>query len=253
MRTALATLAVAAVSCSFPALAQPGGTVAVINYAGFTGAFPLAPGSIGSAYGDFGNVAVTPLSSLAPMPRELSGVRLRIGGVEAPLYFVSRNQINFVVPAALTIGRHAVEVMSAGAVVAGGSVNIFDVGPALASSDATAARQGIVQNQDFSVNSQGAPARRGEIIQIYATGCGAVAPSVPDGTPPPGLARTVAPVRVFVSVEEAAVQFAGAHPQFPGICQINAIVPDRPFISGQVPLSFLVNGIESNAVSIWVQ
>jgi uncharacterized protein (TIGR03437 family) len=59
-------------------------------------------------------------------------------------------------------------------------------------------------------------------------------------------------VEVRISVEEAVVQFAGAHPQFPGICQINAVVPDRAFITGQVPLYVKVGGVPSNLVSFWV-
>ncbi len=239
------------IALTSPLQAQTGLTI--VNYAGYTGAFPVAPGSIASAYGDFGNVATTSASTLSPMPRELAGVRLKVNGIDAPLYFVSRNQINLVIPIATATGRQPVEVVSGGSVISRGTANVYDFGPGLASSDTTPARQGIVQNQDFNLNSSSAPARRGEVIQIYATGCGTVAPQVEDGVPPAALSRTVASVKAYVSVEEAPVQFAGAHPQFPGICQINAIVPDRPFITGQVPLVISVSGIESNPVSIWVQ
>jgi len=227
--------------------------VTVVNYAGYTGTFPVAPGSIASAYGDFGAIATTSANTVSPMPKELVGVRVRVNAVEAPLYFVSRNQINFVVPVGTATGRQAVEVVSGGSVVSRGTVNVYDFGPGLASSDTTPARQGIVQNQNFSVNSSSARASRGQVIQIYATGCGAVSPQVQDGVPPTVLSSSVAAVKAYISGQEAQVQFAGAHPQFPGICQINAVVPDRPFITGQVPLAVSVSGIESNAVSIWVQ
>jgi uncharacterized protein (TIGR03437 family) len=57
---------------------------------------------------------------------------------------------------------------------------------------------------------------------------------------------------VFVSVDEAVVQFSGMSPQFPGIWQINAIVPNREYISGQVPLAVMIDGVPSNQVSFWV-
>ena len=236
---------------TLPLCAQTAVTVA--NYAGYTGAFPVAPGSIASAYGDFGAVATTSASTLSPMPKELASVRLRVNNVDAALYFISRNQINFVVPVATASGRQPVEVASGGSVVARGTVNVYDFGPGLASSDTTPARQGIVQNQDFSVNSTSARARRGDVIQIYSTGCGTVNPQVQDGVPPTALSSAVAAVKAYLSGQEAQVTFAGAHPQFPGICQVNAVVPDRPFITGQVPLVVSVSGIESNAVSIWIQ
>ena len=239
----------AATTLSLPAQT----TVTVVNYAGYTGAFPVAPGSVASAYGDFGNVPATQLTGLSPMPKQLAGVVLRVNGVDAPLYYVSRFQINFVVPLATPVGRNTVEVLSGGTVVARGTVNSYSYGPGLASNDTSPARQGLVQNQDFSLNSSTSRARRGEVIQIYATGCGAVTPQGQDGMPPAVLSNAVAAVKVYLSVEEAPLQFAGAHPQFPGICQVNAVVPDRPYLTGQVPLVFSVGGIESNPVSVWIQ
>jgi uncharacterized protein (TIGR03437 family) len=235
------------------ALAQTPGRVDVINYSGFVGTFPIAPGSIASAYGAFGTVATTSASSLSPMPTELAGIGLFVNNVAAPLYFVSSAQINFVVPAATAAGRHAVEVRRGQTVVARGSVAVYDIGPGLASSDTSPTRQGIIQNQDFAINSQSAPARRGSVIQLYATGCGATQPATQDGRPPAALSPAVAATKAFVSWAEAPVLFAGAHPQFPGICQVNITVPSNAFISGQVPVFVTVNGVASNPVSFWVE
>lgn len=238
--------------------------VTVINYSNYAvsglpatvaTAAPVAPGSIATAYGSFGSApeAGASAQSLTPLPTELAGIKVRVGGADAPLYFVGRNQINLVVPSVAN-GRQAVEVSAGGSVVARGSVLVYDWGPALATSNALT-RQAIVQNQDFSINSQSAPARRGEIIQVYATGCGATNPALPAGSPPPQgtLARAVAEVGVLMGAQQAAVQFAGAHPQFPGICQVNAVVPNAPFLSGRVPLQISVNGLPSNPLLIWVQ
>ena len=253
---ALSFAALAAIGAA-PCLGQAPGPVTVINYAGFTGLFPVAPGSIASAYGDFGaGVAATGASGANPLPREIAGVRLRIGGTDAPLYYVSRNQINLVVPVATAIGRQTAEVVSGGNVVARGNVNVYDFAPGLASNDPTPSRQGIIQNQDFAINGPSARARRGETIQLYATGCGATNPQSQDGVPPSSLSPATALVRAFVSVEEAAVQFAGAQPQFPGICQVNLLVPNLPnreFITGQAPVFITVNGIASNPVTVWVE
>jgi uncharacterized protein (TIGR03437 family) len=57
---------------------------------------------------------------------------------------------------------------------------------------------------------------------------------------------------VFISVDEAEVTFSGLSPQFPGLWQVNAAVPDRPYISGQVPVVVTIDGVPSNQVSFWV-
>ena len=238
--------------CAHAVFAQAPGPVTIVNYAGYTGDFPVAPGSIASAYGNFGNVPTTALQTFSPMPRELAGVRLRVNGVDAPLYFVSAAQINFVTPVESQNGVQTVEVVSGGTVVARGTARIFGLAPGLAA-DTSPTRQGIIQNQNFSTNSATARARRGEVIVIYATGCGATMPAVQNGVPPTELSRAMANVEVYMSVEKAAVQFAGAHPLFPGICQINAVVPDRSFLTGPTPLYVTVGNVPSNLVSFWVE
>lgn len=232
--------------------AQTPGPVTVINYSNLDVKAPVAPGSIASAYGTFGTVATTALTSLNPMPTTLANVRLTVGGVNAPLYFVSANQINFVVPVGTAIGAAPIEVVNGSTTVARGTVNVYDFWPALATAGTDATRPAIAQNQDFGINSRESRARRGEVIQFYATGCGLTSPRVTDGVPPAALSPAEATVKVTISVVEVTPQFAGAHPQFPGICQINAVIPDNSFISGQVPVIVTINGIASNAVSIWV-
>jgi uncharacterized protein (TIGR03437 family) len=227
--------------------------VAVINYSGFNASAPIAPGSIASAYGGFGTVATTATTTASPLPTTLAGISIRINNRTAPLYFVSAGQINFVVPNATESGSQVVEVLNGSTVVARGSVNVWEVFPAMASSDTTPTSQGIVQNQDFSINSRNARAGRGEVIQMYATGCGRTSPSTTDGLAPTALSPAVAKTEAFVANLPAVVQFAGAHPQFPGICQVNVIVPDQPFVTGQTPVFITVGGIASNSVSVWIR
>jgi uncharacterized protein (TIGR03437 family) len=227
--------------------------VAVINYSGFNASAPIAPGSIASGYGTFGTVTTTATSTASPLPTSLAGISVRVNNRIAPLYFVSSGQINFVIPFATESGSQTVEVSNGSTVIARGTVNIWEVFPALASSDTTPTSQGIIQNQNFSINNQSSRAGRGEVIQIYATGCGLTSPAVADGLAPAVLSPAVGKTEAFVGNLPAVVQFAGAHPQFPGICQVNVTVPNQAFVSGQVPLFITVGGIASNSVSVWVQ
>jgi uncharacterized protein (TIGR03437 family) len=227
--------------------------VAVINYSGFNANAPIAAGSIASAYGSFGTVATTATTTASPLPTTLAGISVRVNNRTAPLYFVSSGQINFVVPVATENGAQPIEVLSGTTVVARGTMQVWDIFPALASSDTTPTSQGIIQNQDFSINSRTSRASRGQIIQIYATGCGRTNPVSVDGSAPTALSPAVARTEAFVGNLPAVVQFSGAHPQFPGICQVNVVVPDQAFVTGQVPLFITVGGIASNSVSVWVQ
>jgi len=115
-------------------------------------------------------------------------------------------------------------------------------------------KQGGILNQASAYAVQGNPARRGQVIQIFATGQGAVSATVPEGgVPPTGtLVSATGTTKVWISVDEAQVTFSGLSPQFPGLWQINAVVPNKPYISGQVPVVVSINGFSSNAVSFWV-
>ncbi len=236
------------------AFAQTPSRVTIANYAGYNALAPVAPGSLASAYGTFGNVTLTavPGNQLNPMPRTLAGIVVRVAGTDAPLYFVSSGQINFVVPVGTPTGAQTVEVLSGGTVIARGPINVYDVGPALATINQDAARPGLIVNADGSLNLT-TPIARGGIVLVFATGCGATSPASPDGAPPTATANVAARVRAFVSVHEAEVVGAAASGQFPGICQVNIRVPNQPIVSGTVPLFLTVNGIASNPVTLRVQ
>lgn len=223
--------------------------ITVVNYSNFNPLNPVAAGSTVSGYGAFTGVATAAWDTTGSMPRELANTRVRVNNVEAPLYYVSATQINFNIPVNTPDGRHRVEVLSSGNVLASGEVNVWNAYPALATRNTDSTRPGIIQNQDNSINLD-VPAARGSVIQLYATGCGATNPPALDGTPSGAAANAVLPVKAWVSVVEAAVQYAGAQPQYPGLCQVNIVVPNQPFVSGTVPLYITVNGIASNPVTV---
>jgi uncharacterized protein (TIGR03437 family) len=154
------------------------------------------------------------------------------------------------------VGRVNVRVTRGGSDLAAGTANVVPVSPGIffagALDDPLAI--GGVLNHDNIYALQSAPARRGRAIQIFATGQGPVDAAVPDGAVPPAgtLARATGVTKVFISVDEAEVIFSGLSPEFPGLWQINAIVPDKPYISGQAPLVVTIDGVPTNQVSFWV-
>ena len=98
------------------------------------------------------------------------------------------------------------------------------------------------------------PAKRGDIVSIYATGPGALNPQPADGTAPGAnpVVMTRSTPQVYIGGVEATVQFSGLNPDAPGLWQINVTVPDKPFISGRVPVQVFMNGVDSNEVAVFV-
>mgnify|MGYP001615915908 CR=1 FL=1 len=91
------------------------------------------------------------------------------------------------------------------------------------------------------------------MIQIFTTGAGVFTPAVADGAPGgvQPLSRTSALPQVYVGAEPSEVLFSGASAEFPGLWQINAVVPDKAALAGQTPVFVTMGGAASNAVTIW--
>jgi uncharacterized protein (TIGR03437 family) len=175
-----------------------------------------------------------------------------VNDVAAPLYAVSPDAVSFVVPRNTASGRAAIRVARGAETLAAGTADVVPVSPGIFFVVGDPVAQGGILNQESVYAIQSAPARRGQVIQIFATGQGAVDADVADGAVPSGLARARGVTKVFISVDEAAVSFSGLSPQFPGLWQINATVPNRAYISGRVPVVVTIDGVPSNQVSFWV-
>jgi uncharacterized protein (TIGR03437 family) len=236
---------------ALPVLAQQPAFV-VGNSASFA-RFPIAQGSLATAGGAFTGVTATAASAI-PFPNELAGVRVFVNNVQSPVQFAGPTQINFQVPFGTPVGRSEMRIALPGGTELRGFIDVLEVGPGLYADlgNASPNKPGRVLNQNNTINGPNNPARRGEVVQIYCTGVGTLETNPPDGAGATTLIRVRENPRVFISVISADVQFAGLS-QFPGVWQVNAFVPNRDFITGEVPVAIAANGIESNQVSIWVQ
>jgi len=204
--------------------AAPTGSAIVVNGASFRVEQGVAAGSFASVFGTFpGNVD-----------------EVAFGSADAKLVYTGASQINLVVPSPLAAGTSAVSVRSKGTAVASGAVTISAAGPGIfvaQNNDPT--QPGAVLNQDSTVNSVTNRAGRGTVMQIFATGYGALD------------ANNQAVVQVYIAETPAQVQYSGPAPGYPGLWQINAALPTG--VTGQVPLYVAAGDIASNAVTIWVQ
>ncbi|MBV8844025.1 MAG: hypothetical protein JO307_14550 [Bryobacterales bacterium] len=200
----------------------PSGNVFVLNGASFRTEQGVAPGSFASGFGSFEQVPDQVL----------------IASTSGHIASASVSQVNFIVPVSAPPGPTTISVRAAGVELATGQFMITASSPGLfILQPADPAQPGAVENQDYSVNSQSNPAPGGSVIQIFATGYGALD------------ASGSAPVQAYIAELPAEVLFSG--PIAPGLWQINARVPAS--LSGQASLFLISGNAVSNAVTIWVQ
>ena len=231
--------------------AQAQNTVTIVNAASFRSEQPVTAGSWVSGFGVFANVGEV-FNTQLPLPKALGGVTVTVNGVEAPLNYVSGLQINFVIPYGTQPGIHPVVVNGPGG-TNNSTVRVINAAPGIFTIDAATPPQGAVLNQDNSLNGENRPAIRGQVIQIFATGHGALNQQIEDGDPAPvPAAETVVSPKVFIGGVECVVEFSGLAPEFAALWQINARIPQLAFLSGRLPVQVFMNGVDSNEVSIYV-
>ncbi len=204
----------------------------------------LGPGNIVQIYGaNLANQPATP-SSL-PLPTALTGTSVLIGGVQAPLYYVSPTQINAQIPFELTPGNQYQLIVSAnGALTTPEPIQLNTGTPAVLQFTS-----GEVEalHADGSLISDTSPAAPGESIVIFLTGLGATDISVPSGAAAPSspLANVLNVPVLTLNGNPAPVQFAGLTPGLVGLYQINFQVP-AGLAPGNIQLAITQNGVQSN-------
>jgi uncharacterized protein (TIGR03437 family) len=190
----------------------------VVNAASFRpGA--VAPGEIVTIFGTgFG------------ITKALDDTRVLFDGIPAPMIYASDGQLSAIVPYAVAPNantRLTVEYLGVKSNTL--TVPVAPASPAIFSLAATGIGPGAILNQDFTLNTAQAPAARGSIIQIFATGEGQTQPAGVDGKLAVApLPVPVLPVTVTIGGHTATVIYSGGAPGLvAGVVQINARVPDE--------------------------
>jgi uncharacterized protein (TIGR03437 family) len=114
-------------------------------------------------------------------------------------------------------------------------------------------KRAVVQNDDYTVNDTGSPAKGGSYVVAYLTGCGVLDNPVATGGAAASepLSRPRGAVSATLGGQSVEVVFAGMTPGFVGLAQMNFKVPNMP--AGDYPLVISVNGAQSNAAMVTVK
>ena len=171
------------------------------------------------------------VANTIPLTNSLNNTSVIIGGVAAPLYFVSPGQINAQVPFELTAGNpYQVIVNANGALSTPNPIQLTADSPGIAQ---FAAGQIIAQHlSDNSLVTETSPAAPGETIVFYVAGMGLTNPDVPSGIASPSSNLAVPldnPALTLngVPVPPAKIIFAGLTPTLVGLYQVDFTVPSN--------------------------
>jgi len=181
----------------------------------------LAPAKL--APGGLARLELPPSSRLGieangfPLPRELSGVTIRLGGSAVPLVAVQSSNAIWQVPLGLPPGPYRLEVSEHG--VASNAITV-EVRPSIPVVFA-------VTHADGALVDIERPAAPGETIVLYGTGLGDAGPDFPSGEPAPRdpLLKIQGTVKAKMGGQTAKVLWAGFTPGFAGLQQLVLEVP----------------------------
>ncbi len=225
----------------------------VVNGASFAQNAAIAPGSIVTIFGSNLSAGAV-IAQGAPYPSVLGTTSVTFNGTQAPLFYVSSNQINAQAPYNLPLGTVSVQVSRGSAVSAVQSAAVMNYSPGIFIIDQPTQGGAILHATTFGIVSAASPAKPGEIIAIYGTGLGALTIPITAGNPAPStgtLPQTLTMPTVTIAGLFAPVGFSGLAPGFAGLYQVNVQVPaGAP--SGTQQLEISIGGFTSNVATIAV-
>jgi uncharacterized protein (TIGR03437 family) len=193
-----------------------------------------APNTFLSIYGSnlsFATRAISPEDIRAGvLPTALSGggVRVLLNLLPANLYFVSPNQVNILVPPSLLPGPATLQLVNDGRAGPPVEIVLESSAPALFEVEGRA----IATHGNGPLVTPVSPARRGEVVVIYATGLGPTTPpAIPNRLPEsPAQVAEIGRFRVELEglpVPRENIEYAGVTPGFAGLFQINLRLPEN--------------------------
>jgi uncharacterized protein (TIGR03437 family) len=216
----------------------------------------IAPGELLTLYGSnlaaATQVAPTADASGNPisLPTTLGNVQVTIGGLPAPIYYVSPSQMSAIVPYGVTGSTAQIQVNNNGTFSNIAWEYVNETSPGVFTHNQNGTGYGAIVHLGIgnsavpagTVVSDANPAVEGETLSVFLTGLGAVSPAISDGAPgPSGLSNATGAVSVYFFPSAAAPvavtpSYAGLAPGYDALYQINITVPASGLAAGPNPL-----------------
>lgn len=184
-------------------------------------------------------------------PTALDTVSVSLGGEAAYMYFITPNQLNFLVPPDLPLGPVQVTVTANGQTSATASVTSSQFAPAFflwPGSQAVATRQdySLAVKPDTFTGVTTVAAKPGDILILWGTGFGPTNPPAPSGSAVPGdkTYSTTNTPSVAIDNLQATVYGAALASGFAGLYQVAIQVP-LSLLDGDWPIQATIGGVQS--------
>jgi len=221
----------------------------VRSAAGETPSGAVAPGSLISIYG--ANLALyAEIGPQSPMAQTLGGATVRVGDRLLALAYAAPDQINAWLPYDLAEGVHTLAVRREGYPDATAEFRVARNAPGLFSRLIDSKPFALAAHEDGSPVLPDSPARRGELVSIYATGLGPYQRMPVYGFPLPAAPPypLVDLTEVFVGDRLVKHEFVGGAAGLAGCDLIRLRITDELPRRATVELRVRVAGVESNTV-----
>jgi uncharacterized protein (TIGR03437 family) len=202
----------------------------VVNAASFQKG-SIAPGELLTIFGANLGPATLATYQFSPsglLDTRIAGTRILVDGIASPMYYAAAGQVSGFVPYA-TGQKQCVDVQVSYNGETSDPIRVAVAGaqPALFSRNYSGTGQGVIYNQDGTINAPSNPAARGSIVAMYLTGEGLTTPAGVDGRPGDlNPAKPNLPVTVYMNGIQAELIYAGGvQDAVAGVFQVNARVP----------------------------
>jgi uncharacterized protein (TIGR03437 family) len=201
-----------------------------------------------------------------PLPVTLGGLSVTLTGstgsiYRAPLIYVSPGQLSLLVPQDVAQGPATLRIECPGGTVVSAAVRIGSVSPGIFA--AAANGQGVAAAQTIRIHPDGSQSPLENIAAYDSVSETWYAVPVDRSSPDDelylvlyatGIRNHSAPVTVTINGQVCASEYAGPHPTYPGLDQVNVRLPDAgAFDSGPASVTLTTDGIVSNTVNILLQ
>jgi uncharacterized protein (TIGR03437 family) len=184
----------------------------------------------------------------------MAGAQVTVNGIPAPIFYAAPGQLGIQIPFEVTGASGTVVASVAGqASTTPATIVVAPVSPGIFTFTADGKGAGAITHVNGAAVTPQNPAQRGELVILYATGLGQVAPAVPTGALPAGASSAVSPVTVTIGGIGVVPDFAGLAGCCVGLNQVNFRVPGGVSPGNAVPVALSIGGQSSNPATIAVQ
>jgi adhesin/invasin len=191
---------------------------------------------------------VTANSGVGPLLPQLAGDKVTVNGIVAPIASVTnangRQQITAQLPCDVAPGSSVPVIVTVNGVASTPvNVTVLPVSPGLyevAMSDGVV--RAVAMRPDGSFVSLENPARRGEIIRVFATGLGPTVPAIATNSLPAGVDYLVSG-QIIVGVNNAGARLISARAAIDvvGVYEVNFQVPSDAATGNDIAFSVAIN------------